>query len=58
VPHDPPQPSSPHDLAMQLGAHAHWPLALQAVFPEHVPQEPPQPSSPHCRPPQLGKHTH
>jgi len=43
---------------MQAGAQAHWPLALQALPPEHVPHDPPQPSLPHCLPEQLGTQTH
>jgi hypothetical protein len=43
---------------MQLGAQAHWPLALHALPPEHAPQDPPQPSEPHCLPLQLGTQTH
>jgi hypothetical protein len=41
-------------LPRQLGAQAHWPLALQAVAPVHVPHDPPQPSPPHCHPAQSG----
>jgi hypothetical protein len=33
VPHDPPQPSSPQTLPLQLGVHTHWFEALQVELP-------------------------
>jgi len=55
VPHEPPQPLSPHSRPVQLGVHTppgtHWPLALHVVWPVHVPHDTPQ-SVPHCMPTQ------
>lgn len=56
VPQLPPQPSSPHDLPLQLGTQAatHCPAVLHDLPLAQVPQLPPQPSLPHTRPLQLG----
>ena len=64
VPHDPPQPSSPHARPAQFGTHVSVPdpvidahtYSLQIVPGWHEPQTPPQPSGPHCRPSQMGSH--
>ena len=58
-PQNPPQPSGPHVLPAQLGAHAaQWPAPVQSVPAEQLPHEPPHPSGPHDLPVQLGVHTH
>ena len=57
VPHDLPQPSSPHCLSAQFGTHVplwHMPNWLQVLPEAQEPHELPQPSSPHCLPPQDG----
>ena len=51
VPHDPPQPSSPHSSPEQNGVQLETHSPKLQVSPEkQVPQDPPQPSSPHSRP--------
>jgi len=53
VPHEPPQPSSPHCFPLQLGvqlAVTHAPFASHAIGAVHVPQVPPQPSGPQAFP--------
>jgi hypothetical protein len=58
LPHEPPQPSSPQALPLQIGVQEHQPLASQ-VFPvAQLPQEPPHPSGPQTFPVQLGTHLH
>ena len=60
VPHEPPQPSSPHCRPVQAGVQSvtHWPVDVwQAVPPSQVPQSPPQPSGPHSLPTQSGAQT-
>ena len=52
----PPQPSGPHCLPTQLGAHSHCPVALQVEPEAQAPQLPPQPSGPHCLPEHCGVH--
>jgi hypothetical protein len=49
VPHNPPQPLSPHCLPAHSGTHSpsHVPSAAQLIPAEQSPQLPPQPSSPH-----------
>lgn len=53
VPHEPPQPSSPHDLPAQLGLQAHCPAAVHVPW-SHSPHDPPQPSGPQARPAHAG----
>jgi len=59
VPHDPPQPLSPHSLPEQFDVQivTHCPLLSQVLPPEHVPHDPLQPLSPHCLPEQFGVQT-
>ena len=57
--HVPPQPSSPHEFAAQVGLqvvdlHLNVPGSQIAAALGHVPQLPPQPSSPHSLPEQAG----
>lgn len=58
VPHEPPQPSSPHTAEPQNGVHGplHCPCPSQAPPPGHVPHDPPHPSLPHDRPAHWGEH--
>jgi hypothetical protein len=53
VPHDPPQPSSPHVAFEQSRLHSHLPDALHDPN-AHVPHEPPHPSGPHTLPLHFG----
>jgi hypothetical protein len=53
VPQVPPQPLLPQVLPEQLGAHTHWPPALQVCPLAQVPQVPPQSSLPQSLPPQF-----
>src|SRR5437879_38093 len=50
LPHEWPQPSSPHCLVPHDGVHtgSHWPAAEQLLPVPQLPHEPPQPLSPHC----------
>jgi len=60
VPQEPPHPSLPQVLPVQLAAHVdvwHWPEALHVPL-EQVPQLPPQPSAPHSRPEHAGAQLH
>ena len=56
IPHEPPQPSSPHDFPAQFGVHpaAHTPALHEPCA--QLPHEPPQPSSPHDLPAHFGVH--
>jgi hypothetical protein len=57
VPHDPPQPSSPHTIEPQKGVQVpHCPWESQGRPPGQVPQDPPHPSSPQTRPVHEGTH--
>ena len=57
VPQEPPQPSDPQVLPVQLGVQVHLPAGEQASVPAHVPQVPPQPSGPQVLPLHCGLHT-
>jgi len=57
VPHDPPQPSSPHSSPEHEGVQLETHEPKLQVSPEkQVPQDPPQPSSPHSASAQSGVH--
>lgn len=57
VPQEPPQPSDPQVLPVQLGVQVHLPAGEQASVPAQVPQVPPQPSGPQVLPLHCGLHT-